>query len=135
MILHGGSCPGPCEPGMTGHELIIVENAHDFIGCLQPEGFPAQVERSRVKAVGETHVTVPVQFHPSPLGALGRSVGQGLEQVTFGLGEKGKRPLSGGAVEAVAGLSQYPLPQLVVGIGKGPEVSKRKETPLDILDA
>ena len=55
--------------------------------------------------------------------------------MTICFGEKGQRPLPGGAVEAVAGLSQYPLLQLAVGIGKGAEVPEGKKVPLDVFRA
>jgi hypothetical protein len=76
-------------------------------------------------------VAVAVQFHLSPLRAPGRPVWKRLEEMAFGLCKHAQGALTRTSVDAVSGLAEYPLFQLVVGIGQGAEVPQRKEISFD----
>ncbi len=82
----------------------------------------------------ELDVTVAVQGHLAPDGALHGNVRQGLQERLLRFGKERQGFLPGGAVDAIPRRLQDPPPQLGIGVGQGAKLPEGDKAPLDVLD-
>lgn len=134
MIPYRRACAGLAQPGMGGHEFVLVEQLHDRVSGLYPQRLADQRERHRVKGLVMLDVSIAMNHGGGPCGQHRRHIGQRHQQRLLD-GEAHQRLFAGRAVLTHAGLLHDPLAQLPVGIGEVTERTQWHEGLLDVLDS
>lgn len=117
---------------VRGHQAVILEDRHRYVGCAQPQGLADQGEGRRVEAEGELHVAVPMQHHPVPGAQIGSHRRELVHQGSFDR-KALERSLTGGAVDTKAGFLEHPAARLGVEIGEIAERAGGQEVALYVL--